>query len=543
MKFRKINSRVLVVLLLISVLFAYELGYAHPGRTDANGGHNDSKTGKYHYHGGSKPRPPVNVTPSTPNNLDKPAVIQGVLGQVSRRSELKLAAWNIRILSDRSRDDAELHQISQTLIDYDFIAISELRDENVLKRIQRILSASGAEYGYLISDPVGRVGSPHKERYAFLYYKGLVSVVKEGEFYPDAADGTDDFVRDPYWATFRAGKFDFSVIVIHVVWGDTVGGRQAEVMELGEVYQYVQEANGAEDDVLLVGDFNRNPIDAEAYSNIMAIPSMTRLFEFPQKSHIRDSSLYDNIFFQADYVTEYLGRSGIDKFDETDFGNNDQAANLAVSDHRPVWAVFRIDGMGTPSQPTISSRIGIQEVITSVQEPPAVNETSPAAAVYVTKTGKKYHRGSCSYLRRSKILISLEEAKLGYSPCSRCSPPQSLLNEELRKLPVTNPNLRLDRAWLNRVYPNANKVSSESQSSSKSEVSSSKYPACKVCGGGSVITKYGEKSHSSTCRYVINTKHPTRSSSSYSSGTVRVKGYYRKDGTYVRPHTRRKPRR
>jgi len=27
-----------------------------------------------------------------------------------------------------------------------------------------------------------------------------------------------------------------------------------------------------------------------------------------------------------------------------------------------------------------------------------------------------------------------------------------------------------------------------------------------------------------------------------SGGTVQVKGYYRKDGTYVRPHTRRKPR-
>ena len=67
---------------------------------------------------------------------------------------------------------------------------------------------------------------------------------------------------------------------------------------------------------------------------------MTRLFELPQKSHIRDSSLYDNIFFQTDAVTEYLGISGIDKFDETDFGNDDKAANLAVSDHRPVWAVF-----------------------------------------------------------------------------------------------------------------------------------------------------------------------------------------------------------
>ena len=328
-----------------------------------------------------------------------------------RRSELKLAAWNIRILSDSSRTDTELHKIAKTLIDYDFIAISELRDEKVLKRLQRILSESGAEYGYQISDPVGQAGSPHKERYAFLYYKGMVSVVTDGELYPDAADGKDDFVRDPYWATFRAGKFNFSVIAVHVVWGDAIAGRQAEIMGLADVYQYVQKANGdTEDDVLLVGDFNREPSDTHAYRNLMALPSMTHLFRLPQKSHIRDSSLYDNIFFQTDYVTEYLGRSGIDKFDETDFKDNDAEASLAVSDHRPVWARFRIDGA--------SSGVSVPK------SKPPVDETPQATMVYVTKTGKKYHRSSCIYLRGSKIPISLAAAKLGYGPCARCKPLQ-----------------------------------------------------------------------------------------------------------------------
>ena len=344
--YRKVNFGVLSVLLLFSVIFAYDFGDTHPRKTDAKGGHYDRKTGEYHYHGGAKLSSRVSPEQEYLGGFETPAaptVAENTTGQVSRRSALKLAAWNIRIFSDNSRDDTELRKIAQTLIDYDFIAISELRDEKVLKRVQKILSESGAEYGYLISDPVGREGSPHKEHYAFLYYKGLVSVLKGGEHYPDAADGEDDFVRDPYWATFRAGKFDFSVIAVHVVWGDSVAGRRAEVMELAEVYQYVQKANGAEDDVLLVGDFNREPDDTIAYGNLMSLPSMTHLFRLPQKSHIVDSSLYDNIFFQTDYVTEYLGRSGIDKFDETDFGNDDKAANLAVSDHRPVWAVFRIN--------------------------------------------------------------------------------------------------------------------------------------------------------------------------------------------------------
>ena len=48
--------------------------------------------------------------------------------RVSEQSDLRLAAWNIRIMSHKSRSDAELIEIARTLADYDFIAIVELRD-------------------------------------------------------------------------------------------------------------------------------------------------------------------------------------------------------------------------------------------------------------------------------------------------------------------------------------------------------------------------------------------------------------------------------
>lgn len=46
-----------------------------------------------------------------------------------------------------------------------------------------------------------------------------------------------------------------------------------------------------------------------------------------------------------------------------------------------------------------------------------------SVTVYITKTGKKYHLSECSYLRQSKIAISLDDANAnGYTPCSRCKP-------------------------------------------------------------------------------------------------------------------------
>lgn len=51
------------------------------------------------------------------------------------------------------------------------------------------------------------------------------------------------------------------------------------------------------------------------------------------------------------------------------------------------------------------------------------NNTDTSATVYITDTGSKYHRGSCSYLRSSKHSISKNSAiSQGYTACSRCNP-------------------------------------------------------------------------------------------------------------------------
>ncbi len=45
-------------------------------------------------------------------------------------------------------------------------------------------------------------------------------------------------------------------------------------------------------------------------------------------------------------------------------------------------------------------------------------QVEPATdTVYVTRTGSKYHRRSCRYLRKSKIPMPLKEAAAGYGAC------------------------------------------------------------------------------------------------------------------------------
>jgi len=56
---------------------------------------------------------------------------------------------------------------------------------------------------------------------------------------------------------------------------------------------------------------------------------------------------------------------------------------------------------------------------------PTPPSKSQSVTVYTTNSGSKYHVDGCSSLRKSKIPISLSDAKAsGLTPCSKCHPPQ-----------------------------------------------------------------------------------------------------------------------
>lgn len=280
--------------------------------------------------------------------------IPGSIQSQEEPSCLKMASWNIRVFSD-SRTDEQLRSICRVAKNFDFIAIQELRDENVLQRMVAMLKNEfGRSYSYELSPYVGyyeamargydesvlsEAERGNQELYAFLYDKSFIRVVERGKLFPDST-----FFRRPYYATFRAGSFDFTTIVIHVIWGNSVENRRKEIRRLAHVYQTIQDSAPHENDVILMGDFNREPDDDLAWGNIKSISGMIHLFNVPEKSMIWDSNLYDNLWFQGQYVKEFTLDRGIVRFDESDFGNNDQKASLDVSDHRPVWGLFRITG-------------------------------------------------------------------------------------------------------------------------------------------------------------------------------------------------------
>jgi hypothetical protein len=60
----------------------------------------------------------------------------------------------------------------------------------------------------------------------------------------------------------------------------------------------------------------------------------------------------------------------------------------------------------------------------AVEEPEEETPSTTTITVYVTKTGVKYHRWNCQYLKYSCFAISLPDALArGYTACSVCDPP------------------------------------------------------------------------------------------------------------------------
>lgn len=74
--------------------------------------------------------------------------------------------------------------------------------------------------------------------------------------------------------------------------------------------------------------------------------------------------------------------------------------------------------------------------VLAVAENEEANQT-----VYITRTGTRYHRSGCQYLRQSSIPISLKDAVKLYLPCKRCGPPTLHTNTD-----SFNPNER----WASR---------------------------------------------------------------------------------------------
>lgn len=88
--------------------------------------------------------------------------------------------------------------------------------------------------------------------------------------------------------------------------------------------------------------------------------------------------------------------------------------------------VYRTDEVGTIVATSDGANITFDKEASTIAAGSAVSQSeteNKEEIVYITKTGSKYHREDCGYLKSSKIPVSLKKAKAdGYEPCKVCKP-------------------------------------------------------------------------------------------------------------------------
>ena len=243
-----------------------------------------------------------------------------------------IGAFNTLRLGKGEKDYAYL---AKSIEAFDIVGLVEVMNKKgIYKLISELEKISDSKWGYDISPyPVGT--DEYKEYYAFLYKKDKVIFIKSDGFYPDE---NDDFIREPYGATFKINNFDFTYVLIHSIYGKKVSQRQFEARKIIDVYDYFQNLDPIENDILIGGDFNL-PANDSAFELLLDHKDNIIYSLDPSiKTTIGTkgfANAYDNIFLSKKYTQEFKGTSGALDITKGDFIKT----RKEVSDHLPIFIV------------------------------------------------------------------------------------------------------------------------------------------------------------------------------------------------------------
>jgi len=250
---------------------------------------------------------------------------------------ITIASWNLKnIGQSKFNDPARIDIIIDVLKNYDIIAIQEVKDITLQLPQQLVnkMNEDGSNYNVVASN---RVGRNVKEQYLFVYDDNKINAISGTDGY--GIELNDEFEREPYYAMFRVGNFDFYLFTIHT----KPSAVATEIPALHAAYLDLQNNTPDENDIILLGDFNGKAPGATASSyitmnSIAEIPNI--IFTINEETNTRGGKAYDNIIFQGNYTTEYSNLSGVNTF-WSPYGL-DEDKGFQISDHKLVWAIFNI---------------------------------------------------------------------------------------------------------------------------------------------------------------------------------------------------------
>lgn len=289
---------------------------------------------------------------------------------------LLVATWNIRHLAavtekwasdpgdSPKRNLRDVLCLAEIVSRFDVIAIQEVRRE--LGGLRYLLQALGSDWAWILTD-LTRGAAGDQERMAFLF--DLRRVRPSGlaaELVVPLEDNTTltettlktQFARTPYAVSFESRGVTFTLVTLHVIWGD---GSADRLPEIKQIATWLADWAGGGDEfganLMVLGDFNIDRSGDPLYQAFIStglqppaeLASLPRtIFDDPTKPHF-----YDQIAW-FDGKTGNPGLTPPLRY-EDEGGNFDFTTSLQgtlsttelswrISDHYPMWVSFSVRG-------------------------------------------------------------------------------------------------------------------------------------------------------------------------------------------------------
>lgn len=177
-------------------------------------------------------------------------------------NSLIIGSWNIRAFDDGiPRLDESYHYIAEIIDNFDICAIQEVKTN--LAPLRRLLYFLGPNWDFFVSDVSTHKGG-NNERMAFVYNTKRVffrNLIGEIVLSKEDLIAGEQVARSPFFASFQAGWFKFSLCSAHIVFGEDLGLRAAEIKIIADTL--VKRAKSEDQVHIFLGDMNIEKKDDE----------------------------------------------------------------------------------------------------------------------------------------------------------------------------------------------------------------------------------------------------------------------------------------
>lgn len=259
-----------------------------------------------------------------------------------QRSTANIAAWNLEGFHGIPDERIEKQIQGLSMLDAEVVALVEINPIEVLDKIKAGLLKNGLTYHSSLIEQSGKL------HIGVLYKDGVVASN------PRLIEGSDLGDTDKRKASvldLKIGKFDFTIIVVHLKSGRSLPNQKIRDEQAKVIFSFIEECRtNRREDIILTGDFNMIP--GQDISNfhflggddVMDFLSSWDLQE--RFSHILEkgrANLLDGYAITRTFSKEYV-RGSLRLFPmhwSMDIGR--ESYKDEVSDHLPFVATFRID--------------------------------------------------------------------------------------------------------------------------------------------------------------------------------------------------------